>query len=308
MDNLFLDILQMKEYHLHNYLVSLLKSYDYSVKHEREFIYAINTIDKGAEVCLIAHLDTVWKLPPEDDGYIYDKQRDIMMGLEEGLGADDRAGVYIIVKLLEAGWRPQGIVFTHDEEVGGLGAYSLIGSIPIPDINFKYLIQIDRQGKDDCVFYDCDNEAFTRYVEGFGWKTQKGTMSDISIIAPAWGIAAVNVSAGYFNEHFDNEYVKPKYILNDIIPRLSHMLADAEHAKSFTYIQKDKRKTQYHSWSKVHQNYDDIYNKVIGDSNSCYYCGIQMTIGIEMQNFDGIYFICPKCSDKHHPKIQYLKK
>lgn len=297
-DNLFLEVIKMKEYPLHKYLISLLKSYDYEVKHTMDFIYATH-LEPTAEVCLAAHLDTVWRTPPEDDGYIYDAEKDIMIGLEEGIGADDRAGVYIVLKLLESGHRPSGIIFTHDEEIGGRGAYALIGAVPEPTANFKYILQLDRQGKDDCVFYDCDNIEFTKYIESFGWKTQRGTMSDISIIAPAWKIAAVNVSVGYFNEHFDNEYVKPKYIEFNIISRVEHMLADAEYALSFSYIKKVYT-MPVNDWKRYPADAKPFTFK--GDSDTCYYCGRDIINGITMTGFYETYMICRHCAEKHHPQ------
>ena len=72
----------------------------------------------------------------------------------------------------------------------------------------KAIFQLDRRGSDECVFYDCDNPDFIKYVESFGFKEAYGSFSDISIIAPAWGVAAANLSVGYYLEHSNAEYLK----------------------------------------------------------------------------------------------------
>ena len=87
--------------------------------------------------------------------------------------------------------------------MGGIGAIELIKTFPRQPFtqHLKFLIQLDRRGKDDCVFYDCDNKNFNKMIQSYGFKKADGTFSDISIIAPVWGIAAVNLSVGYYSEH-----------------------------------------------------------------------------------------------------------
>jgi putative aminopeptidase FrvX len=76
----------------------------------------------------------------------------------DALGADDRAGVFAIIKILQSGLRPH-IIFTTDEETGGYGAKALTSNAcPFQDV--RYFIELDRQGALDCVFYNCDNKHF----------------------------------------------------------------------------------------------------------------------------------------------------
>jgi len=81
---------------------------------------------EGTEpIMLVAHLDTVFKTHPI---HIYlDRQYNVMWS-PEGLGADDRAGVFAIIKIIQAGYRPH-ICLTTDEECGGIGASALIKKI-----------------------------------------------------------------------------------------------------------------------------------------------------------------------------------
>ena len=100
----------------------------------------------------------------------------------------------------------------------------------------KAIFQLDRRGSDDCVFYDCDNPDFTKYVESFGFKETYGSFSDISIIAPAWGVAAANLSVGYYLEHSNTEYLKCRE-LEKTIERVKKILDNAENMLSYTYIE-----------------------------------------------------------------------
>lgn len=171
-------------------------------------------------VCLVAHLDTVHPYPPVQ--IYYDKDEDVIWS-PQGLGADDRAGIFAIIRLLEMGLRPH-IIFTTDEEKGGLGAESLVKTYKkCPFKNVKYFIELDRQGYDDCVFYHCNNESFTEYIESFGFKTVMGTYTDICDFMEAWGIAGVNLSIGYFNEHTLAEYLVSN-ALKETILKIVEML------------------------------------------------------------------------------------
>ena len=193
--SLFTTIAKMSQKTLLKSLAKFLtKYYD-----EKKIIITKNYIlCKGeSPVMLVAHLDTVFKTPPEN--IFYDQKQHVMWS-PQGLGADDRAGVFAIMKIIQQGFRPH-ICFTTEEEKGGIGASILVKENPKAPFDIKYIIQLDRQGVSDCVFYYCANNDFEEYVEKFNFVTDWGTFSDISIICPAWGIAGVNLSVGYLNEH-----------------------------------------------------------------------------------------------------------
>ena len=169
------------------------------------YIYA----EGSQPICLVAHLDTVFSALPEE--IFYDPEQEVMWS-PQGLGADDRAGVYAILSIINSGFRPS-VVFTTDEEKGCLGAAELVIDHPdCPFPNLKAIIELDRCGKEDSVFYDCDNIDFEEYIAQFGFKPNLGSFSDISTIAPEWGVAAVNLSVGYVDEHTYNERLYVKHL------------------------------------------------------------------------------------------------
>lgn len=152
----------------------------------------------------------------------------------QGIGGDDRCGVYIILALInKLPFKPH-VVFTMDEEIGGIGAQEFVkfmSKVGIPDL--KYIVEYDRKGNKDCVFYKCDNPAFTSFVEQFGFKTAQGTFSDISVIAPVFKTAAVNLSSGYYNPHTNHECVSV-CDMNNIINASVKMLCTK--CEKFQYI------------------------------------------------------------------------
>jgi hypothetical protein len=162
----------------------------------------------------------------------------------QGLGADDRAGVYSIVQIIKSGYRPT-IIFTTDEEKGCLGALELVKDIPEAPTELKYIIQLDRRGSNDCVFYDCINEEFEVYVESFGFVTNFGSFSDISVLCPSWKVAGVNLSIGYYNEHSEVELLYVGQMI-ETTRKVVKMLKDADKAETYEYIEDPTAKW----WSK----------------------------------------------------------
>lgn len=192
----FEDIVKMPQQALKKVLMSELTRMGYRTRTKKGFIYAKGSLP----VMLVAHMDTVHKEPVKT--ICYSKDGTIVMS-PEGIGGDDRAGVYMILQIIKK--HRCHVLFCEDEEVGGVGAQEFAGSDIKPEIN--YIVELDRRGSNDAVFYDCDNPEFTKFVIGFGFKEDMGSFSDISVIAPELKVAAVNISAGYYHEHSRHEFV-----------------------------------------------------------------------------------------------------
>ena len=81
--------------------------------------------------------------------------------------ADDRAGVFMIMNI-------EKLVLDHmlsSQQMKKLAvlAQKELSKKPMPFKELSYIIQLDRRGKTDCVFYDCDNTDFVKYIENFGF-------------------------------------------------------------------------------------------------------------------------------------------
>lgn len=172
----------------------------------------------GSKICLAAHLDTVcdgkFKRVEENKGSVYN--------LNGVLGADDRAGLYAIVNLLKIGI-PFDVIITNYEERGALGASAFVkDGLFIPD-KIELIIQLDRRGENDYVTYNTIAPEISQYVESFGFKENMGTFSDIAIIAPDYGLNAVNLSIGYTGEHTPNEALNINWV-NATIKKVGEMI------------------------------------------------------------------------------------
>ena len=226
----------------------LTSKYD-KVYGTKDYLIAVGDIP----VALVAHMDTVFATPPEN--IFYDRVKNVMWS-PNGLGADDRAGVYSIVQVLKQGLRPS-IILTTEEEKGALGATAIIKDFPEAPMELKYIIELDRRGSIDCVFYDCDNPDFEEYVESFGFVTAWGTFTDISVICPAWKVAGVNLSTGYEDEH---SYSETLYVghMQATIKKVIQMLQTVDKLeKPFQYI--PHTPYSYSKYSYLNKIYDDDY-------------------------------------------------
>lgn len=154
--------------------------------------YAEGTIP----VLLVAHLDTVHTHRPdiicrsEDGRYLMSP---------DGIGGDDRAGVYMILLLMRE--CHCHILFCEDEEIGGIGAKKFAKSKLYPEVN--YIVELDRRGTNDAVFYNCDNPDFTEFICSFGFEENYGSFSDISVVAPHLDIDGVHLIGQHLTQHMD---------------------------------------------------------------------------------------------------------
>lgn len=229
--NRILEVFQTPENRMYEFLQTRLRAVGY-----RRF-----TLDPASymlvpgeiPILLIAHIDTVHpRLPVPalmDQG---------MLWSPHGIGGDDRAGILAIMKILEStGLRPW-LLFPHKEEVGAQGSHAFVeqsGLDLLPD-DLLYMIEVDRMHADDSVYYSCDNHKFERYVNAFGFRTAQGSFSDISVLAPEFGSAAVNLSVGYYNPHTVSEYVVLGEVW-DTANRITQMLREPPRTP-FYYVRK----------------------------------------------------------------------
>ena len=262
---------------LMKYLKKELKNNGYiNIIQTKDYIFA----EGDLPICLLAHCDTVFNQLPSE--WIYDKRKEVLWS-PDGAGFDDRVGILIILNLINMGFKPT-IIFTTGEEVGGMGAFRLIADFPeYPfQIKPKFLLQLDRRGKSDCVFYDCNNKKFIKKIEHYGFKTAEGLFTDISIIAPIWEIAAVNLSVGYYDEHTKAERVYLKET-RGTLRKVVNILTDIDKLPCYKYIPIKK---------------NNFFNKK--QKNKCHWCGLEVddidTTWYQGNIFDFPVPLCPHCA------------
>lgn len=214
------------------------------------WIYAAGEIP----VLLVAHMDTI------HDQQVKTITRNVDQGRissPQGIGGDDRCGIYAITQIIKE--LKCHVLFTDGEERGGQGAHAFVASDcfdKVKNAGIKYMIELDRKGSHDAVFYTCDNKDFTDFVtDATGFKEQFGSFTDICVLMPELGIAGVNLSCGYYNAHTTMEYI----LLDELDASIAaaKSLIKTECDKPFKYIR------------KTYSNYSNTY----GSKGSTYYGG-----------------------------------
>lgn len=161
-------------------------------------------------VVMVAHIDTVWKsryngsdrTPLNVANGRVSSARSIT-----GIGADDRAGVAIILELLDLG---HSILLTDDEEIGMVGSRHLRAFAPEAFEALQkhsFFVQFDRMGRVDFKCYNVGTDAFRDYVHKATGLTEPNRSSFTDIATLCRDVAGVNISVGYQNEHTPEEYL-----------------------------------------------------------------------------------------------------
>ena len=232
----FEEICRMSQKEVKSYMHKYLCNKKYNVINRDGFLYAKGNIP----VLVVAHMDTVHHNLCEN--IIVENGK---MSSPEGIGGDDRCGVFIIMNLIKE--LHCSVLLCEDEEIGAVGADKFIKSEYVSDVNVNYIVEFDRRGNNDAVFYSCANQKFEDFIcDNTGFKKAYGSFSDISVLAPALKTAAVNLSCGYYNAHTKDEYVIYDEMM-DVIDA-AHALIKVESAH-FEYVKREFRYTP-HSYSE----------------------------------------------------------
>ena len=242
-------ILKLKQEELLDYCyIDLLKKGYKKIKYTKDYVYAEGDIP----ILLVAHTDIVHSNPPK---LIVKDLAKMIMWSPTGIGGDDRCGVYAILKICEA-FKPY-VLFTTGEERGGLGVKKFVKEVEKP--NVKFIIEIDRRGNNQVVYYECGNEDFQKYIQSFGFEKQHGSYSDVSTLSTEYDIAGCNVSAGYYNEHTTTEHIYLEHLDNTI----TKVMAILEDENNIYY---DCKKVEYTTkFPKTRYYYDDLYDDLYDD-------------------------------------------
>lgn len=251
----FEDVLMMDQNSLKNYLTNYLRSRGYKAINEDGFLYAKGDIP----VLLLAHLDrhpAHKELVKEIDKLPYSFQNgetQTRWSSPQGICGDDRCGVWAIMNVLKK-YKPS-VLFCEDEEKGSLGAKKFIKTDYVNSLEVDFMVQIDRRGSNDAVFYSCDNKEFTKWIEETtGYKEKSGTFTDICDIMPVAKTAAVNLSSGYYNEHSKDEYIvieELEHTIETVEKLLETEIALGDNRKQYNYVE-GKRK---YSWGSRWNDY-----------------------------------------------------
>ena len=189
---------------------------EHNIKYER---YVNNIVHYATSfeqpVMLSAHLDKV-----DTNGravHFFKDDKECIRGYNErweqtSLGADDKNGVWLILKLLEEGYDFDFII-SQGEEVGGSNGIKTLEK-SIEKSLAEYCIVLDRKGAGDVL----ESGAGTTYCKTLAWnlcnfaelsgfagfEVTSGSVSDTQTICKH--MESVNMSVAYYKPHTEHEY------------------------------------------------------------------------------------------------------
>ena len=258
-----IEIYKMTQLILKEYLNVVLKATYKEVTKGDGYVFAQGTFP----VLLVAHMDTVHKEIPKT---IYTDNKGIVSS-PQGIGGDDRNGVYAVLEIIKT--HHCSVLFTEDEEIGGVGANKFIKTKLAKSLKgkFNYIIELDRKGNKDAVFYECDNPDFTAFITKEYFKEAYGSYSDICDLAPFLECAAVNLSTGYYNAHTLQEYVVLSEI-DTIIEETKKLLDRTDQEKDkYDFIETVYSKNNYFGHGYGWNWYDNYGNNETEPFNETLY-------------------------------------
>lgn len=169
---------------------------------------------------LVAHVDTVCSpFPP----YEVVRQGYRIINPSGVLGADDRAGVFAALELRKR--TGIGVLLCDEEESGAHGARAAARELGDIIKRHPYMIELDRKGHRQVVYYRQECEAFYEHLESYGFRKEWGSFSDISVLSRELDLPGANVSIGFNLQHTKFEYLD-LYSLWDTIERVQQMITE----------------------------------------------------------------------------------
>lgn len=161
--------------------------------------------------CICAHMDQVQKNHSKD--FTVMRRNGIIFAYspsrkqQQGLGADDKNGLWIALELLQK-LDVLKCAFFVGEEIGCVGSSHAYMDF-FKDV--RYCIEPDRRNGDDLITEIggriCSKE-FLKAINyrDFGYKPTTGMMTDVETLCEnGIGVSCINISCGYYNPHTDQE-------------------------------------------------------------------------------------------------------
>ena len=213
--------------------------------------------------CIVAHMDQVQERHSKD--FIAYEAEDIIIGFspkhkeQQGLGADDKCGLWIALKCLQK-FDCLKLAFFVGEEVGCKG--SGLANMAFFD-DCRFVIEPDRKGSEDLItqigWTPLCSDDFLKDIgfKKFGYKEAEGMMTDIEALKDkGLMLSCINLSCGYYRPHSNEEFVYKPALLN--------CLAFVEHViKTCTQVYPHIDNTSYYERQNYYGDiYDDYYSEI----------------------------------------------
>jgi len=213
--------------------------------------------------CIVAHMDQVQERHSKD--FIAYEAEDIIIGFspkhkeQQGLGADDKCGLWIGLKCLQ-NFDCLKLAFFVGEEVGCKG--SGLANMAFFD-DCRFVIEPDRKGVEDLItqigWTPLCSDDFLKDIgfKKFGYKETDGMMTDIEALKDkGLMLSCINVSCGYYKPHSNEEFVYKPALLN-CLTFVEHII------KTCTKVYPHVDNTSYYERQNYYGDiYDDYYSEI----------------------------------------------
>lgn len=275
--------------------------------------------DEKYPVMLVAHMDTVHKEVIKD---FYEREENgkHVLASPQGIGGDDRCGIWAILEIVKNTEMRPSILFCEDEEIGCVGANKFCKCKWADAMtSMKFIVEIDRRGNSDCVFYEDINEDFHSFVEEVtGYKEAYGSCSDICYLSEASGVSSVNLSSGYYHEHhFDEEIIYEEMMHTaEVVKELVQKSAE-EDVKQFEYIENTYKYGGYtkngylygygYAWDDDY-DYDGYIDKQGKEPCAATISDMALKSDLEQTEVEGIFGFCDKNGYYHEVTLRAESK
>lgn len=233
---------------------------------------------KGESVtypCMVAHMDQVQHIHSKD--FRAHMIGDTILGFseknkrQEGLGADDKNGIWVALKCLQK-YDVFKCAFFMGEEIGCVGSSKA-------DMTFftdcRFVLECDRRGNSDFITHISSTELCSKEflndaeISTFGYKENRGMMTDVlELKENGLDVSCVNISCGYYNPHTDHETTSWSD-LNNCLALCEHIIENCvevyphKHKNSYGFNSFNEpyigQKGSYGDYGAFY-DYDDLYD------------------------------------------------
>lgn len=289
--NEYKEILEAKEVTIHHLLKYFKKN---EIDYDEYGNIFINFKKENKKLpILVAHTDNVLGEKDRKPVFTLDGKK-IFCANDVGIGFDDKAGIIAIIEL----WKsiPEKlfrIIFTANEEVGGVGARNINEN---RYNQAKYILELDRRGGKDIIQESgctrlCSNK-FAEKWENIGFKKEIGTFTDLNEFKPkAPKVEMCNLSIGYYNPHQSTEYLNIKEFENIIIKVKNFIIQNQ--TEEFEDEEEFIKETEY-------RQYPAYYNRNT-TMTQCDCCG---SYGPTKYNHEIGMYLCKDCWDWYEEQLK----
>jgi hypothetical protein len=252
---------------------------------------------KGTPI-MVAHTDNV--LRGERKPVLTLDGKRIFGGNGVGIGFDDKTGIICAIEIWKRMHKKgMRIIFTADEEIGGVGARH------VPETKLEdaaYIIEMDRRGGNDVIDVSgatrLASDEFVKIWEDLGFKTATGTFTDLNEfkdVAPK--VNMVNISCGYYKPHTNDEYLEIAEFEHNV-DRIFEMISTHPDVIVDDTPEEPKKYDRYGTYSGCYGNqydWEDKLDRYYNTVDECAYCGAIVRPHEGVEDADGNVFCDEKC-------------